>query len=123
MRPRNWLQFHLSTALLTTLAAGGLLYANLRPYVMEEFSGSTSYEGKIYSNHVLIEGRGWPLTAVRHFIYGVPEIPHGYYWDRKALIADILVALLILGAFILTVEGFIGARQHGKSSGSRRDLL
>ena len=75
--------------------AGGIIYVNTREYRIEEFVGSTSYEGKTYSNLVTIDGFGWPLCACRKFHYGVAHIPEGYYFNRWPLIADIAIGLAL----------------------------
>lgn len=99
---RGWFQFHLSTALMLMFFAAGMVYANVQQYLLEENNGVTSYNGASYENHYRIFGMGWPSVHCRHFVYGVKEIPDGYYPINRGLLIDIGVALgILIGAGIV----------------------
>lgn len=104
MPKRAWFQLRLSTAVLLMFAAGGLYYANLTPYLLESNQGTTLYNGVSYSNHYQIYAFGWPFVACRKFVYGVPQIPEGYYPDYRHLYIDIAAAIAILFAVAFAAE-------------------
>lgn len=114
MLKRGCFQFHLSTAVAVMFGAGGLYYVNLTPYLMESAHGTTSYNGSNYENDYRIFGLGWPAVACRKFVYGVKEIPEGYYAVKHGLYVDIAAALGILGAVAGAAEFFTRMRGRRK---------
>jgi hypothetical protein len=75
---RRWLQVHLSTAVVLTIVAGGLMWANLVMY-HEGIAGCC----------------GWPMCYRAELWFGV-------MWDHGNLAVDIFTA-----ATIITVTAFV----------------
>ncbi len=85
------IQIHLASTMVVTMVAGLLLYLNMRLYPLRNYYDRNL--GETFDN-LHIEARGWP--------FWFRMTPDGAYWYLYTewhwwhLVADILVALLIL---------------------------
>lgn len=105
LRKRAWFQLHLSTCVVLMLAAGFLVWANVR----ERFNVDLNLE------------RGWPLTCHRqimvHFYSGPEEnLPDFDKWPFVQylvgpLFMDFGVGITILAAIAAFCEWFIRRRR------------
>jgi len=74
VRRRRWFQFHLATALLLTLVAGALLWANIRSrpvtdvvFVLEAYGNLPRMKIEGYPDTTEGAAHGWPWVAYRWF--------------------------------------------------------
>jgi len=98
---RRWFQFHLATAVVMMVAAGGILWACLQPIVTGTFSTSfTTIEDVEY---------GWPIpiyygarsnnsTFVYHAEHSDHIGPIAYKFESLNLVALLVNILFLLGS-------------------------
>jgi hypothetical protein len=106
------LQIHLATAIVLMFAAGGLLWANLRPH-----TDNPGYSLVIFS------GPGWPQPTFQTFVDAGDSgavMPNAWWngdWGGFASAAaiNVLVALPILGFVAIICESIIRRRERGRA--------
>ena len=98
---RPWFRFHLVTAVLMMVAAGGLLCANIT-------SGQFAYPR--YNFPVAEYVRGWPVIA-----WNLVPRNYGYVaiFDWPSLLIDVCIWLVCLSS-IAVVSGFLIRRRKGR---------
>ncbi|MCY3018240.1 MAG: hypothetical protein NTW87_04305 [Planctomycetota bacterium] len=105
------LQFHLSTAIILMFVAGGLLWANMRPF-----------DSYIVANMLPVKpaeltlAYGFPFCYGRDWVGWVKDDgSHIWDWRYGNLVLDILVALAILLATAILCEWLTRRRANPKS--------
>ena len=129
--PRRWFQLHLSTGIVLMFVAGGLMWLNNVPGMIEQHSLTVilGYEHKGASRKKL-EAVGWPwkiydsyYVTINNIVPPDPELGGVSYWyDRQYVTlkycSDLGVAILILYSTAFLLERRI--RTNPKSQ-MRRD--
>jgi len=99
---KSWFQIHLFTALLMTLAAGGVIWLNTISSITPPIEEYLSYG-------MQCNARGWPL-AYRHHMSGwstareIDEILVQPVWNIRNLIVDIAAGLAVVLAVAVLSE-------------------
>jgi len=113
MKPR-WLQLHLSTAIILSLVAGGLLWLNTESRMEPD---RTIVAFSIFG--LRCNSMGWPLPFV-YWASGwgsdTPSPDIDSKWQPMGLLVDILVALAIFAAVYALAEWRIRSRESGSTS-------
>jgi len=66
---RQWLQFHLSTAILLSLTAGALMWANyVNAECNEPDNDTTDYD--VIHHHLSCKRLGWPVAYTQVYVDG-----------------------------------------------------
>ncbi|HLX60931.1 MAG TPA: hypothetical protein VKX17_06575 [Planctomycetota bacterium] len=111
---RKWLRVHLSTAVLLMFAAGGLIWFNVTPRIVNRDAGWCTYSEKVY---------GWPYHARSQvFEYKSTSVMHPFddtlrfrvRISEAAIASDLAVALAILFVVWFVCERWIAWRAGRK---------
>jgi hypothetical protein len=105
-KKRPWLQFHLSTAVVLTFVAAGLLWANVTPCEASDFNPfprSSHLIGETWQDTLR---RGWPTWYRQEWASGLVE------WRWSILALDTLAASAILLATAALLEWLIRRRER-----------
>ena len=95
---RPWFRFHLSTLVVLSVVAGGLLWANVKPKITIDYSGSLPPIDEFY---------GWPFTALHWTNYVTLDYSR---WRPIGLFGNFWVALAILATVAFACEWWIRKR-------------
>jgi hypothetical protein len=93
---RPWFRFHLLTAVLMMVVAGGVSLANMREYERASY---------FYRHRALMIG--WPLGFREHPTWDSVDVT----WSKMHLAEDMAVALAIIAAVALVSEFIIRCRE------------
>ncbi len=108
-KKRGWFQFHLSTAIVVVLMAGGLMGANLLPQSVLEYQGCLS-DGGAYD----ILGFGWPAYYLYTFGEEKTSTLRVEHWSYLALAIDLAILLILLAGTCFVWEWQVARRKRIK---------
>jgi len=105
-KPRKFWQIHLSTAILISLAAGALLFLNLRQGGHDDVD--RVFNGTPYGFPCVAATRYW-VPDMRSLIPR-QEYPHPLEWNLRGVIINVAVAAAVIGSMGLISEYLIRPR-------------
>ena len=106
-RKRGWFQFHLSTAIVLVLVAGGLMGANLVPHALLGYTHGCLSDLGAYD----ILGFGWPAYCLYTFVEEKTSTLRVVHWSYLALAIDLAISLILIAATCFIWERKVARRK------------
>jgi hypothetical protein len=109
---KRWFQIHLSTIVVLTISAGGLLGLNIRPSQRELTVDDLFLPPNPESPKLVYARQGWPFTFWSAYVGTIVLIEAK--WRYNNLAVDVAFALGLLGAIAVYCEWQIRRRARVK---------